>query len=59
MVALSARAVWALDSVAGVVRTLEPGGRPIRDLPISAPDAVDIAADELLGRGGVGRQRRG
>jgi len=44
-VALSARVVWALDSAAGVVRPLEPGGRPIRDLPIG-PDAVDIAADE-------------
>lgn len=43
-VALSARVVWALDSAEGVVRTLEPGGRPIRELPIG-PDAVDLAAD--------------
>jgi len=44
-VALSARVVWALDSAGGVVRTIEPGGRPIRELPIG-PDAVDIAADD-------------
>jgi DNA-binding beta-propeller fold protein YncE len=44
-VALSAGAVWVLDSAEGVVRTLEPGGAPIRDLPIG-PDAVDLAADE-------------
>jgi DNA-binding beta-propeller fold protein YncE len=44
-VALSARTVWALDSAAGVVRTLEPGGSPIRELPVG-PDPVDLGADE-------------
>jgi hypothetical protein len=44
-VALAARAVWALDSAEGVVRTLEPGGRAIRALPVG-PDPVDVATDE-------------
>jgi DNA-binding beta-propeller fold protein YncE len=44
-VALAAGAVWALDSAQGVVRTLEPGGRPIRALSVG-PDPVDVAATD-------------
>jgi DNA-binding beta-propeller fold protein YncE len=44
-VALAARAVWAISSAEAVVRVLEPGGRPVRAVPVgSRPVALD--ADE-------------
>jgi DNA-binding beta-propeller fold protein YncE len=44
-VALAARAVWALSSAEGVVRTLEPGTDRVRTLTAGS-DPVDLAADE-------------
>ena len=40
---VAAGAVWVLSSPEGVVRVIEPGGRPVRELVVGA-DAVDLAA---------------
>jgi DNA-binding beta-propeller fold protein YncE len=44
-VALAAGAVWAISSPENVVRILEPGGRPVRSVPVGR-SPVDIDADE-------------
>ena len=40
---MAAGAVWVLSSPEGIVRVIEPGGRPVREVPVGA-DAVDLAA---------------
>jgi streptogramin lyase len=41
--ALAGGAVWVLSSIEGVVRAVEPGGRPVRELRVGA-GAVDLTA---------------
>jgi DNA-binding beta-propeller fold protein YncE len=42
--ALAGGAVWVLSSAEGIVRAIEPGGRPVRELQVGS-GAVDLAAD--------------
>ena len=41
--AVAGGAVWVLSSIEGVVRAIQPGGRPVRELQVGA-GAVDLAA---------------